>query len=184
MTKKLMITTLALGVVLLGGVVHALADDDMLLAQNALHLDYKAEKTGWPTVVFDQLKNEFNVSEARLFDLREKNLSYAEISTVLSLAEQMPGGINDKNIQKVVTMRRGDGYEIGWGNVAKALKVQMARAVEHAQAINYAAWTGAGSARAELETKNVKHPWGDEKLTSTQLQVAPPRLEDIRHDKF
>jgi hypothetical protein len=155
------------------------ADDDILLAQAALHLDYKADKTGWPTVVFDQLKNEFNVSDARIYSLREKNLSYGEIATVLSLAEQMPGGINDRNVQKVVTLRRGSGYQIGWASVAKALEVRVSRAVDHAQAINESSWSANTQSlpRAGLDSRDVKHSsWSDGKA-STQLQSAP-RLEE------
>ncbi len=178
--KKL---TMILAVLLLPAfTMTARADDDMLLAQNSLHLDYKAEKTGWPTVVFDQLKEEFSVSDARLFSLREKDLSYAEITTVLSLAEQMPGGINDKNIQKVLTLRNGGGtggYTIGWGSVAKALQVKVSRAVHHAQRINESAWTTDSDAlpKGKMETAEMKSSWNDIKVPA-QWQNQVPRLEE------
>jgi hypothetical protein len=182
MRKFIIILMPVLFVLLAIFVTVARADDDMLLAQNALHMDYKAEKTGWPTVVFDQLKEEFKVSDARLYSLREKNLSYAEITTVLSLAEQMPGGINDKNITKVLTLRNGGnggGYTIGWGSVAKALQVKMSRAVSHTQSINESSWTADADQlpKGGMDTAGVKPGWSNVDVP-TQWQGQAPRLEE------
>lgn len=156
------------------------SDEDILLAQSSLHLDYKADKTGWPTVVFDQLTSEFNVSQSRIYTLREQGLTYAEISTVLSLAEQMPGGINDRNVQKVMAIHDDNGYKIGWGSVAKALHVSVAKAIDHAEAMNDASWSGQAApvARPELDTKPGRHTaWSDAKV-SGEMQAQTPRLEE------
>jgi hypothetical protein len=154
------------------------SDAEFLLAQSSLHLDYKADKTGWPTVVFDQLTSEFKVSEARIFNLRQQGLSYGEISTVLSLAEQMPGGINDRNIQKVLALHDDGGYKIGWGSVAKALHVNVDNAIHHTEAMNESSWSGhAAVDRPELDAKPNRRVWGDTKMTG-QLQSEAPRLEE------
>jgi hypothetical protein len=162
--------------VLLSAMAHADVEDD--LAESSLHLDYKADKTGWPSAVFDQIRNEFDVSEDRIYSLRGKGLTYGEISTVLSLAEQMPGGITDKNIAKILVMRQGSGYQIGWGSIAKALQVQVSSAVRHAHAINESPWTTKTTALPREDVaKNDKHDMLHDSRVSAHLQ-GMPGLED------
>lgn len=72
------------------------------------------------------LKDKYKVSDDTINNLRDKKLGYGEVDTVLGLASQMPDGITDRNIQKVIELRQGDGsHKMGWGNVAKELGLKM-----------------------------------------------------------
>ena len=74
----------------------------------------------------EKLKNKFDVSDSTIRNLRDQKLGYGEIDSTLGLAQQMPGGTTDENIQKVLSLRQGDGtHKKGWGNVAKELGVKM-----------------------------------------------------------
>lgn len=65
-----------------------------------------------------KLKADYKVDDARVDGLRDRKLGYGEISKVLAIAEKMPGGITDANVDKVVAMRQGPPV-MGWGQIAK-----------------------------------------------------------------
>lgn len=84
--------------------------------------DKESHEPGEAKKVEERLEKEFSVSDARIDSLRKQNLGYGEIRRVLSMAKQMPGGINDENINKIMELRQGDGkHKEGWGNVARDL---------------------------------------------------------------
>lgn len=88
----------------------------------ASEADNENREPGRAKKVEERLKEEFNVSDSRIESLRKQKLGYGEIRRVLSFAEQMPGGINDENVDKIMTLRQGDGkHKEGWGNIARDL---------------------------------------------------------------
>lgn len=69
-------------------------------------------------VVVQKLAKEFKITDTQIQGLRNQKLGYGEISIVLSLAQKMPGGVTDSNIQQIMTMRQGP-PTMGWGEIAK-----------------------------------------------------------------
>ena len=72
-----------------------------------------------------KLAKEFNVDESLIRRLREQNLGYGEIRHVLTIAHQMPGGINAENTKKIMDMRQGGEHKEGWGRIAQDLDVKL-----------------------------------------------------------
>ena len=72
-----------------------------------------------------KLAKEFNVNENLIDNLRKQKLGYGEIRHVLTIANQMPGGINDENTKKIMDMRQGGEHKEGWGRIAQDLGVKL-----------------------------------------------------------
>lgn len=106
--------------------------EEQRLEAKARALDAEASQSEGRVKVVGHLTEEFNVDEARINSLRDKNLGYGEISNTLSLAQQMPGGINDANVQKVLELRQGE-HKTGWGKVANDLDVRLGPTVSQVQ---------------------------------------------------
>lgn len=88
--------------------------------------DKKNHEHGEAKKVEERLEKEFNVSDARVDSLRQQGLGYGEIRHVFSLAKQMPGGINDQNVKKIMDLRQGDGkHKEGWGKIARDLGLKL-----------------------------------------------------------
>ena len=85
-----------------------------------------------------KLAKEFNVKESRIDSLRRQKLGYGEIRHVLSIAEQMPGGIDNDNIKRIMDMRQGAEHKEGWGHIAQELGVKLHNeGNEHAENHNH-----------------------------------------------
>lgn len=93
-------------------------------------LDKESKELGEAKKVEEGLKEKFNVNDARIDDLRNQKLGYGEISTVFSFAKQMPGGINDQNIQKIMNLRQAGENKEGWGKIAEKLGLKLQPAVK------------------------------------------------------
>lgn len=106
-----------------------------------------AEPEGQKNVV-EKLKADFKVDDARIAGLVEKNLSYGGMAAALSLAQGLPGGITDANVQKVVALRQGPPV-MGWGKVAKELGLKLGPAVSKAK-------KAADGARKKIKEEKVK----------------------------
>lgn len=90
------------------------------LEKEASAIDKKAGEPQGEKAVVDRLEKEFKVDEARIKSLRDQKLGFGEISIVLAMAGKMPGGINDANVNRIMSMRQGPPKE-GWGEIAKKL---------------------------------------------------------------
>ncbi len=100
------------------------SSEDKKLEKASVELDNEAGKPEGGKTVTDKLKAEFGVDEARIQGLRDQKLGYGEVSTALSLAQGLPGGITDANVQKVMALRQGPPV-MGWGKVAKELGMNL-----------------------------------------------------------
>lgn len=117
----------------IGTAAPILADEDSDAQQAADEIDIEAKSDSGKAEVINRLKNEFHVQESQINDLRDKEmLGYGEVGIALSLARQMPGGITDANIQKVMDLRQGE-RKTGWGNVAKELNLNLGEVVSQAK---------------------------------------------------
>ncbi|OGR41939.1 MAG: hypothetical protein A2X35_11570 [Elusimicrobia bacterium GWA2_61_42] len=103
-------------------------------------------------VVAEKLKKDFKVDDARLNGLRDKQLKDGEMAIALALAEGLPGGITDENVQKVVAMRQGPPVA-GWGKVAKDLGVKVGPALSKAKKTAAEARKSAKAEKARKEKK-------------------------------
>jgi hypothetical protein len=98
--------------------------EDKKLETSAGKLDKDAGQPEGEKTVTDKLKSEFKVDDARVQSLRDQKLGYGEVSIVLALAQGLPGGITDVNVQKVLALRQGPPV-MGWGKVTKSLGLKL-----------------------------------------------------------
>jgi len=98
--------------------------EETKLEKASIEMDKDAVKPEGGGLAVDKLKAEFGVDAARIQGLRDKKLGYGEVSITLSLAQAMPGGITDENMQQVLALRQGPPV-MGWGKVAKELGLKL-----------------------------------------------------------
>ncbi|GEM_PF-3493106 len=108
--------------------------DSQEAQQAASEINTEADTDAGREAVAGRLQNEFHVEESVINDLRSAKMGYGEIGIALSLAEQMPGGITNENIQKVMDLRQAD-TKSGWGNVAKQLNLNLGKVVSQTKKI-------------------------------------------------
>ncbi|HCE98887.1 MAG TPA: hypothetical protein DER10_10385 [Elusimicrobia bacterium] len=117
-----------MGFFLCAAVIPAFAQErsreDRKLEASSGELDKSAANPEGQQRVADRIKTEFGVDDARVQGLRDKNMGYGEISIALGLAQGLPGGITDENVQKIVALRQGPPV-VGWGKIAKDLGLKL-----------------------------------------------------------
>lgn len=119
----------------------------------------------------EKIKTDFKVDDARVQSLRDKKYGYGEITKVLSLAEQMPGGITDENVAKITTMRDGP-PKMGWGQIAKEQGVKLGRV------------TGKGvEASGEKHEKHEKHEKAEKAARPEKSERAEKPEKPARPEK-
>ena len=94
--------------------------EEARIEKDASALDKDTNKPEGEKMVVQRLEKEFNVDDTRINSLRNQKLGYGEIAIVLAMAERLPGGITDANINKIMSMRQGPPVE-GWGKIAMKL---------------------------------------------------------------
>lgn len=105
------------------------------LDREARRLDATAAKPDGEKAVLKEFTAVFKVNDAQVQALRDRQLGYGEIAIVLSLANKMPGGATEENIQKVLSLRQGPPMA-GWGRVAKQLGAKLGAAVSQIKKMN------------------------------------------------
>ncbi|HEX9780636.1 MAG TPA: hypothetical protein VGB20_05410 [bacterium] len=86
-------------------------------------LDEQASTPEGVAKVTQQLAGEFGVEESVIGDLRQEQFGFGEIHHALSLAEQLPGGATQENIDQVVAMRTEQ--KLGWGQISQELGTKL-----------------------------------------------------------
>ncbi len=97
-------------------------------------------------VVMDKLTKEFNINNDQVSALRDKKLGFGEIAAVLALADKMSGGINDANINRVMSMHQSGR---GWAKLAKSLDVDLGGVVSKVGSLEDSAHKDIKKASAE-----------------------------------
>ncbi|MDP2653331.1 MAG: hypothetical protein Q8Q08_04795 [Candidatus Omnitrophota bacterium] len=129
--------SLLFAVTLMGGPLPTLlaADDPAVfkaeeakLEETAAPIETEAQTNEGQQAVTQKLKNQFQVDDRQISNLRNQNIGYGEIGIVLSLAKQLPGGITDQNIQTVMGTRQRE-HKRGWGQVARELNLNLGRSI-------------------------------------------------------
>jgi len=108
------------------------------IENTAEKIDAEASTQQGAKVVEQKIKDQFNVEDSTIQNLREKGLGYGEITTALSLAERLEGGLNEENIQKISNMRIGNDKK-GWGEIAKQFDVTVGDLKRNVQSVQESA---------------------------------------------
>ena len=111
-----------------GGAAADVSKDERNLDREMKRLNDTAAKPDGEKAVLKLLVTDFKATEPQIRTLREQNLGYGEIAGVLSLAQTLPGGATDANVQKVLTLRQGPPV-MGWGLVAREIGAKLGKTV-------------------------------------------------------
>jgi len=115
----------------LGSVYSAEDTDDQKLDHDVQNVNDEAKDAQGEKAVTERFEQRYNVTDAQIQSLRDKKLGYGEIGMVYSLAKQMPGGITDANVQKIMDMRESGDHKEGWGKIAQNLGLKAGPARSH-----------------------------------------------------
>lgn len=176
MKRFLLIFALSFSLIM-GTVFPVFADeaaDNQEAQQAADEVDEEAQDDSGKAVVVDKLKNQFGVEEALINDLRSQKMGYGEVGIALSLAEQLPGGITDDNIQQVMDLRQGDG-KTGWGNVARQLELNLGETVSQTKKMTQEIQT-IKKTQAVKPQSQVTSPTKPPKPASAEKPVKVPKI--------
>jgi hypothetical protein len=105
------------------------------LERESKRLNDTAAKADGEQAVIKRIKAEFKLDDAQIQSLRDRRLDYGEIATALSLAQKMPGGTIEVNVQKVLSMRQGPPV-MGWDQVAHQLGTKLGATVSQVKKMN------------------------------------------------
>jgi hypothetical protein len=153
--------------------------DEKKLDSAAVQLDKDAAKPYGEKLVTEKIKTEFKVDDARVQGLRDQKLGYGEISIALSLAKELPGGITDANVQKVMAMRQGPPV-MGWGRIARDLKVKMGPVVSGVKKMS-AEVRKHEAKDAKLEKKDAEKNEKNEKMEKHERNEKAEKIEKAEH---
>jgi len=105
------------------------------LERESKRLNDTAAKPDGEQAVLKRIRAEFKIEDAQIQVLRDRMLGYGEIASALSLAQKMPGGATEANVQKVLSMRLGPPV-VGWGQVAHQLGTKLGATVSEVKKMN------------------------------------------------
>lgn len=148
--------------------VVAATDIEVTIEEEAVTINEEAALPDGEATVIGKIEKEFDVDGSLISGLRAQKLGYGEITIALSLAERLPGGINDENIEKILSMRQGQPVE-GWGNIARELGLKLNPSAEHLERVSDE--TAVENAKREV----VRH----EKTTRLERAGKPERVEKV-----
>ena len=101
------------------------SSDTYYFDEVSMDVDQEVKKLGGTKMVADRMINQFQVDGEFINTLRDKKITYGEMITVLAFAEQMPGGINEDNVDEIIHLRRGKWGDAGWEKVAGFLGIDI-----------------------------------------------------------
>jgi len=123
------------GLFLLAAAIPALAQEtpeDKQADKAVMEMEKNAATPEGQERVANKIKTQFGVDDARVQAMKDSGLSNGEIQIALALAQGMPGGINDENVQKLTALRQGP-PKAGWGKIAKDLGLKVGPAISKAK---------------------------------------------------
>ena len=125
---KAIVTLMFLSLICGGMAGAASSKDERNLEREAKRLNDTAAKPDGEKAVLKELSTTFKTGEPAIRSLRDRTAGYGEVAIVLSLAQTLPGGATDANVQKVLALQQGPPV-MGWGQVARQLNVKLGRIV-------------------------------------------------------
>jgi len=168
MKKLFLIFTMLFFVVSVTASGAAEKKDEKRLESKATEINKLGSDEAGGKTVTERLVKEFGVDEARIKSLRDKNLGYGEAAITLSLARNLPGGITDENVDKILSMRQGPPVS-GWGKVAKDLGVKLGPVVSGVEKVR-------SETRRELK-KSRRHEKREKKMEKHEKKERIERNE-------
>lgn len=111
-----------------GAAAADVSKDERNLEREVKRLNDTAAKPDGEKAVMKRLTVEYKTSEAQIQALRDRKLGFGEVAAVLSLAQSLPGGASDANVQRVLALRQGPPV-LGWGKVAQQLGTKLGATV-------------------------------------------------------
>ncbi len=150
--------------------------DEKKLEKASAEMDKDAGQPEVAKTVTDKLKNEFKVDDARVQGLRDQKLGYGEVSIVLAMAKDMPGGITNANVQKVMSLRQGPPV-MGWGNVARELNLKLGTVMSQVKRVSAEARKQEAK-NNKMEKKNAEKGEKREKMEKHERQEKGTRPEN------
>jgi len=110
-----------IGLLMVGGVGTAWADDEQTLQQKAATLDQAPSSSKQDEARAQSLAKEFKVPESVVTDLRNKKMGWGEITISLSMAQHLAQSsktpmTTEQALTKVELLRS---EKMGWGKIAK-----------------------------------------------------------------
>jgi len=130
--------------------------DEKKLEKVSMELENDAGKQEGGAVVVEKLKTGFGVDDALVQGLRDQKMGYGEITITLGLAQQLPGGITDENVQKIMAMRQGPPV-IGWGKIAQELGFKLGPVISKVKKVSAEARKQAAKMKKGEKGKMEKH---------------------------
>jgi hypothetical protein len=134
-SMRIIISALVLSLALLSAAWAAETKEEQSLGKETAGINTAAQNEKGEKAVVQRLEKEFSAADAQIQALRNRKLGYGEIAVVFSLAQKMPGGINDANTQKILTMRQGP-PTMGWGEIAKKLGAKLGPTISQVRKVN------------------------------------------------
>lgn len=112
----------------------AVSKDEKNLAREQKRINDTAAKPDGEKAVVKRLVMDLKAGEQQVKALTDRKLGYGEIAVILSMAQAMPGGSTDANVQKVLDLRQGPAAA-GWGDVARVLGMKLGKIVSQVRKV-------------------------------------------------
>jgi Sec-independent protein translocase protein TatA len=156
-------------VLLITGMAWAgMSKDEKNLEREEKRINDTAAKPDGEKAVVKRLVEELKASEQQIKALRDRKLDHGEIAVILSLAQTMPGGTTDANVQKVLDLRQGP-PAAGWDDVAHMLGTKLGRIVSQVRKV-------ANNANREIKKEHARADRPPETVQPQQpVQQSPAK---------
>ncbi|HVP18803.1 MAG TPA: hypothetical protein VMU36_07385 [Spirochaetia bacterium] len=104
------------------------AGSELRLGRDVAYLNSLGRSPSGERSLSLSLESRFRTEPGQIADLRKRRLGYGDISAVLAIASRLQGGIDSRNIERVVSLWRGPRAG-NWGRIARSLGVRVERVV-------------------------------------------------------
>ena len=84
----------------------ATSKDEQTLEREISAINQTASRPEGEKMVVQRLEKEFKVDRSMIGRLRGQRIGYGEIATMLSIAQKMPGGVTDANMNRIMSFSR------------------------------------------------------------------------------
>jgi hypothetical protein len=146
-----------------GAAATDMSKDEKNLEREAKRVNDTAAKPDGEKAVIKRLVTDLMATEQQVRTLRERKLSYGEVAGVLSLAQALPGGVTDANVQKVLALRQGPPLT-GWGQVARQLDTKLGKTVSQVRKV-------ANNANREIKNDHARAEKASKQAPAEQAQT-------------
>jgi len=149
-------------VALTGTALAEVSKDEKNLERESKRLNDTAAKPDGEKAVVKRLVADLKATEPQVQALRDRKFSYGEVASILSLAQVLPGGVSDANMQKVAALRQGPPVR-GWGEVAQQLGTKLGRTVSQVR-------RAANNANRDIKNDHARAGMAPKKAPAEQKQ--------------